>query len=85
MEAQTLRTLSFTYLRILILPYFSQSLRNRGNEEAKKLVGGYKSREWDRNRSAIMQLRKSYEENEKKYDEQVKAWQLMFEEDDEDF
>ena len=37
------------------------------------------------NRSAIMQLRKSYEENEKKYDEQVKAWQLMFEEDDEDF
>lgn len=63
----------------------SQGLRNRGNEEAKKLISGYKSREWDRNRGAIMQLRKMHEENEEKYNEQNKIWQAMFQEDEEDF
>ena len=63
---------------------YPQGLRNRGNDESKKLIGGYKSREWDRNRGAVMQLRKNHTENEEKYDQQVKAWQDMFEEDEED-
>ena len=56
-----------------------EGLRNRGNSETQAMVQGYKQAEWQRNRSAIKEVRRLHVANENTIRLQLRAWAERYE------
>ena len=69
------------FLLLLFLIFFWFFLYTRsGNQLSLSLIGGYKSKEWERNRSAIMEVRTLHQTHASDIDTLYNNWIGLYEE-----